>query len=281
MIIWLASYPKSGNTWLRSLLATYYFSRDGLFNFDILRNIDQFPSSTYFKKYKDLFLKPESTSKYWILEQKRINQYKKLKFFKTHNALCKIDKNSFTNSENTLGAIYIIRDPRKVVSSLAHHYQIDNDQAFKFMQTEKNAIYQKEDNRYLGFNALFSWKFHTLSWIECKKFPVLTIRYEDLENETFLTFKKVFNFINDITKSKKSFDREKAKKTIRSCEFKKMQKLELENGFEEAMIKKDTNERIKFFNLGKRNNYKELLDSKLIDKMNFSFQDQIKKYYDE
>jgi len=281
MIIWLASYPKSGNTWLRSLLATYYFSRDGLFNFDILRNIDQFPSSTYFKKYKDLFLKPESTSKYWILEQKRINQYKKLKFFKTHNALCKIDNNSFTNSENTLGAIYIIRDPRKVVSSLAHHYQIDNDQAFKFMQTEKNAIYQKEDNRYLGFNALFSWKFHTLSWIECKKFPVLTIRYEDLENETFLTFKKVFNFINDITKSKKSFDREKAKKTIRSCEFKEMQKLELENGFEEAMIKKDTNERIKFFNLGKKNNYKELLDSKLIDKMNFSFQDQIEKYYDK
>jgi hypothetical protein len=281
MIIWLASYPKSGNTWLRSLLATYYFSRDGLFNFDILRNIDQFPSSTYFKKYKDLFLKPESTSKYWILEQKRINQYNKLKFFKTHNALCKIDNNSFTNSENTLGAIYIIRDPRKVVSSIAHHYQIDNDQAFKFMQTEKNAIYQKEDNRYLGFNALFSWKFHTLSWIECKKFPVLTIRYEDLENETFLTFKKVFNFINDITKSKKSFDREKAKKTIRSCEFKKMQKLELENGFEEAMIKKDTNERIKFFNLGKKNNYKELLDSKLIDKMNFSFQDEIEKYYDK
>ena len=281
MIIWLASYPKSGNTWLRSLLATYYFSRDGLFNFDILRNIDQFPSSTYFKKYKDLFLKPESTSKYWILEQKRINQNKKLKFFKTHNALCKIDNNSFTNSENTVGAIYIIRDPRKVVSSLAHHYQIDNDQAFKFMQTEKNAIYQKEDNRYLGFNALFSWKFHTLSWIECKKFPVLTIRYEDLENETFLTFKKVFNFINDITKSKKSFDIEKAKKAIRSCEFKKMQKLELENGFEEAMIKKDTNERIKFFNLGKKNNYKELLDSKLIDKMNFSFQDQIEKYYDK
>ena len=67
MIIWLASYPKSGNTWLRSLLATYYFSRDGLFNFDILRNIDQFPSSTHFKKYKDLFLKPESTSKYWVL----------------------------------------------------------------------------------------------------------------------------------------------------------------------------------------------------------------------
>ena len=60
-----------------------------------------------------------------------------------------------------------------------------------------------------------------------------------------------------------------------------MFQVELENGFEEAMIKKDTNERIKFFNLGKKNSYKELLDSKLIDKMNFSFQDQIEKYYDK
>ena len=96
-----------------------------------------------------------------------------------------------------------------------------------------------------------------------------------------MTFKKVLNFINEIGKSKKSFDREKVKKTIRSCEFEKMQKLESENGFEEAMIKKDTNEKIKFFNLGKKNNYKELLDNNLIDKMNFFYKDQIKKYYDE
>jgi hypothetical protein len=49
MIIWLASYPKSGNTWLRSLLASYYFSEDGDFNFSLLKNIDQFPSYDHFK----------------------------------------------------------------------------------------------------------------------------------------------------------------------------------------------------------------------------------------
>lgn len=278
MIIWLASYPKSGNTWLRSLLATYYFSRDGLFNFDILRNIDQFPSSTYFKKYKDLFLKPESTSKYWILEQKKINQHKKLQFFKTHNALCKINNNSFTNSENTLGAIYIIRDPRKVVSSIAHHYQIGNDQAFKFMQTEKNAIYQKEDNRYLGFNALFSWKFHTSSWIECKKFPVLTIRYEDLENETFKTLKIVLKFIQEISNIEKKFDKEKAKKIIQECNFDKLQKLEKTNGFRESMIGKQSNQKLRFFNLGSKNDYKKLLDNDLIYQMNVLYKTELQKY---
>ena len=49
MIIWLASYPKSGNTFMRSLLASYFFSKDGNFNFDLIKNIKQFPSSLFEK----------------------------------------------------------------------------------------------------------------------------------------------------------------------------------------------------------------------------------------
>ena len=49
MIIWLASYPKSGNTWLRSLLASYFYSKDGSFDFDLLKNIGQFPHFNYFE----------------------------------------------------------------------------------------------------------------------------------------------------------------------------------------------------------------------------------------
>ena len=108
MIIWLASYPKSGNTWLRSLIANYYFSETGDFNFELLEKIDSFPSNKYFSKYLDKFNQPHETSKYWIKEQEKINQSKGLKFFKTHNALCKIEGNQFTNKENTLGVIYII-----------------------------------------------------------------------------------------------------------------------------------------------------------------------------
>ena len=55
MIIWLASYPKSGNTWLRSLIANYYFSETGDFNFELLEKIDSFPSNKYFRKYLDKF----------------------------------------------------------------------------------------------------------------------------------------------------------------------------------------------------------------------------------
>ena len=278
MIIWLASYPKSGNTWLRSLISGYFYSKDGSFNFDLLKYIDQYPSASYFKKYDDKFLEPESTSKYWLQEQVKINKDNELRFFKTHNALCKINNNSFTNEKNTLGAIYIVRDPRNVLSSLAHHYQIDKQEAFQFMKDEKKSIIEKEQDRFLGFNALLSWSLHQKSWSECIRFPVLTIRYEDLETKTFETLKIVYDFIQKISKSVKKFDDEKAKKIIQECEFDKLQRLEKINGFREAMIGKNNNERLRFFNLGSDNDYKKLLDGDLVHEMNNLYRVELEKY---
>ena len=278
MIIWLASYPKSGNTWLRSLISGYFYSKDGSFNFDLLKYIDQYPSSSYFEKYDDLFLKPESTSKYWLQEQVKINKDNELRFFKTHNALCKINNNSFTNEKNTLGAIYIVRDPRNILSSLAHHYQIDKQEAFQFMKDEKKSIIEKKQDRFLGFNALLSWSLHQKSWSECIRFPILTITYEDLETKTLETFKIVYDFIQKISKSEKKFDNERAKKIIQECEFDKLQRLEKINGFRESMIGKKSNERLRFFNLGSDNNYKKLLDSDLINEMNTLYGAELQKY---
>jgi len=278
MIIWLASYPKSGNTWLRALLSSYLYSQDGKFDFDLLYKIDSFPSERFFKNYPDKFERPEDTAKYWLTEQEKINQSKNITFFKTHNALCKINENRFTNSENTLGAIYIIRDPRNVITSIAHHYQISKEDALNFMMDEKKGIFSKVDNRYIAFQPLFSWILNQKSWVENKNFPVLTIRYEDLQFETFNTFKKVLDFINDLTNSKKSIDRDKAKEAIRNCDFEKLKKLEKEKGFAESIAKKGSDEKIPFFNLGTDNNYKNLLDSKLLNKMNELFQTELVKY---
>ena len=278
MIIWLASYPKSGNTWLRSLLASYYFSDDGTFDFDLLKKIDAYPSVAYFKKYKDNFSNPVSTSRYWISEQENINKDNKLRFFKTHNAMVKINGNSFTNENNTLAAIHIVRDPRNIITSIANHFLISQEEAYDFLITENKGIIQKINNRYLGFNALCSWKFHEKSWSECNKFPVLTIKYEELQKEVLKTFEKVINFILNITKSKNSFNLDKAKKSIESCDFEKLSKLESEKGFDEAVINQENNKKIKFFNLGIKNNFQNLLKKELIDKANISFRDQLKKY---
>jgi len=278
MIIWLASYPKSGNTWLRSLLASYYFSEDGSFNFKLLDNIDQFPSTQFFRDKKDTFSAPEDTSNLWLSEQEKINQDNKIRFLKTHNALCKINSNSFTNEKNTLAGIYIIRDPRNIVTSLANHYQVDVNKAFDFMKDEKKALIEKVNERYLGFVPILSWALHQESWIKCTKFPILTIRYEDLQLETFQTFIKVIKFINKLSNIENLINETKAKKSIISCEFEKLKKLENKNGFSEAMVDKKTKKKISFFNLGRENDYKRLLQTNLIDEMSSLYNQQIKKF---
>jgi hypothetical protein len=278
MIIWLASYPKSGNTWLRSLLASYYFSKDGSFDFHLLDHIDQFPSAQFFRDKKDTFSHPEDTSNLWLSEQEKINQNNKIRFLKTHNALCKINSNSFTNEKNTLAGIYIIRDPRNIVTSLANHYQVDVNKAFDFMKDEKKALIEKVDKRYLGFVPILSWALHQESWIKCTKFPILTIRYEDLQLQTFQTFIKVIKFINKLSNLENLINETKAKQSISSCEFEKLKKLENKNGFSEAMVDKKTKKKISFFNLGRENDYKRLLQTNLINEMSSLYNQQIKKF---
>ena len=191
MIFWISSYPKSGNTWLRILLASYYYTNDGIYNESVLKNIDQFPQKKFFNEFNYDPRVVTDTIKFWIKAQEKINQDKKLRFFKTHNAFGALNNFDFTNKDNSIGCIYVVRDPRNVITSLANHYEIDTDQAFEFMTTEQKAITQKKENSYVGFVALFSWIFHQESWTNNKLFPTLVIRYEDLQNETFLTLKKV------------------------------------------------------------------------------------------
>ena len=278
MIIWIASYPKSGNTWLRALLASYYFTNEGSFSLSLLDKIDAFPSDKFFKEYNDQFSKVEDTSKYWLKEQEKINKKNKITFLKTHSAICKINGNSFTNKENSIGAIYIVRDPRNVITSISNHYQISIEDAFQFMKDEKRGIINKKDGRYLGFQAVWSWSINQKTWVENNLFPVLVIKYEDLLNETYNTFRKVIEFINKISNSSKTFNKSIGKNSIKNTSFEKLQRMENDHGFAEAMNKKGTNKKIKFFNLGQKNNYKNLLSQDLIIKMNEFYKEELIKF---
>ena len=143
MIIWLASYPKSGNTLLRSILASYFYSNDGLLKFEDLYKITQFPLSEQFMPLGIDIDNDKEVFKNFINAQKLINKEKgKIRFFKTHSSLCRVHNHNFTDLHNTLGAIYIVRDPRNVVTSVAHHYNLSIDEATETM-VDKNRYMQK------------------------------------------------------------------------------------------------------------------------------------------
>ena len=130
MIIWISSYPKSGNTYLRSFLSAYYFSEDGEFNFNLLKNIKQFPNKNFFSNKLNSF---EDAVKNYVPAQKSIFESKKANFLKTHNLLGFYKGYPFTIPEYTLGAIYIVRDPRNVILSLMNHYSLSEKEALDFI----------------------------------------------------------------------------------------------------------------------------------------------------
>ena len=94
MIIWLASYPKSGNTYLRSFISSYNFSKKGKFDFDLLLNILQFPSVKFVKKKID---SDSEASQNWIYNQQQFFSGDKVHFIKTHSSLDQYNGNSFTS----------------------------------------------------------------------------------------------------------------------------------------------------------------------------------------
>ena len=194
MIIWIASYPKSGNTWVRSIISSYFFSKTGDFDFSLLKNISLYPGPKYFKNVID---KPGDVSLFWEHSQKNIIQSQKKTFLKTHNALVALNNRSFATAKTTLGAIYIIRDPRNILSSLKNHYGFkDYNETFEFMKNKKKYIWDiRKKNDYSGFQFLGSWSDHYKSWTKNPKFKTLLIKYEDLEKDCYSTSHKIIKFI--------------------------------------------------------------------------------------
>ena len=268
MIIWLASYPKSGNTFLRSLLASYYYSENGDFEFEQLKKIEQFPVNENFEKIGINISDKFEVAKNYIKAQEEINKTKKLSFWKTHSSFCKLyNKYNFSDLKNSLGVIYIVRDPRNVVSSFARHNSKSINETVELLTNDLATGNEKNEVEvYLG-----SWNFNYNSWKVFKNSNrYLLIRYEDLVSDTENVYIKILRFINDLSKLKSPININKIRKVVKSTTFSRMKKLEEEQGFEESKVN-DLGKTVKFFNLGPENNWKNLLSSQIIKKIENKF----------
>ena len=280
MIIWIASYPKSGNTWIRSLLSSYLFSKDGKFVFEHLKNIEQFSSKNFSSdKIEDLHYQAR-ISKNWIPCQKILNQDKKIHLLKTHNALCSINGNNFTDKFNTSAAIYVVRDPRNLITSLSHHYELSLDEAFGFLANKRKIIFptnaekkEKDIKNREDFNFLSDWSTHYHSWKNINFCPIKIIKYEDCLIDVQKVFVSTLDFLSKFLKFK--FDKKKINNALTSTSFKNLSRMEKNEGFQESATSYKTMKKIKFFNLGKKNNWKALLDKKLIVKIESHFKNEM------
>ena len=268
MIIWISSYPKSGNTWVRAFLSTYLNSTDGKFNFSLLDKIGEFPDHNILNKFMDSkdFYNLSEVSKHWIKVQELINSNKELTFLKTHSSLCNINGNQFTNSDNTLAFIHIVRDPRNIVLSMANHFGITQEESYKIISDKMYIIYPKKNNQPIPSTLVSSWNNHYLSWKNSDSISKIVIKYEDLIKNTKDTFEKIINFLSEQAKIK--YDEKKIINSINVTQFDNLKKNEDKYGF-------NMGQKNKFFYLGKKNDWKNLLDPGIGDKINLQFKSEM------
>ena len=276
MIIWLASYPKSGNTWVRSFLSAYYFGENGVFEIDNLKKIEDYPNKQFFEKE----VKKGEIHKHWDESQKKICDKKKIKFLKTHNSLIKAFGCDFTKPKYSLGFVYIVRDPRNVITSGKNHNNFKSyDEALKFMQND-NAILSdyKHLKNFAKTIILNSWRINHQSWLQNNNYKKLIIKYEDMTDNPHKTFKDLIVFINKICRFDDKINTEKLNNAIETTNFRSLQTIENEGKFTENVYSLKDKKKIKFFYLGPKNNWKKYLDKNLIKEMNNYYKEDLKKF---
>ncbi len=275
MIIWIASYPKSGNTYLRSFLSAYYFSDDGKFSFNQLLNIHQFPNMKFSKLGSN---NKEEASKNWIFNQNSFFRNSDLNLVKTHNCLYPFKGNEFTTKNESLGAIYIVRDPRNVITSLTHHYDLTYEEAYFHMIDENSSLLEtSHELDHSNFTYLNSWSNHYKSWKNNQKFKTLFIKYEDIEKDKEKVFESVITFINNLNGKDTDLNKKKFSNSIKSTNFSNLKNKELNEGFDEKVSSKKTGKIINFFNLGFNNRWQKLLPSDIINKLNKKFEKELEE----
>ena len=240
-IFWIASYPKSGNTWMRAIISSLFFSKDGIFDFKFLKSIRNFESSENYEFVKSINIKDyknlnnlDIISKYRLEAQKRFNQNLKNKnvvFFKTHSANVSIKNFPYTSKNTAVGLIYMVRDPRDIVISYSSHKNASSDEIINLLINEM-ATYSITNPQFLS-----SWNHHYNSWIGLDV-PKIIIKYEDLFKNTEKKIWDIVYFFNNNFNIKFENIEIKINNILNSTNFKKLQDHETKYGFNESVNNK-------------------------------------------
>ena len=197
-IVWIASYPKSGNTWMRVYLYHLMRLMNGLPRAENdLHALDK--ASTYEARlvglFEQLLGKPLATASRQEVAIIRpqvhaaiVERTGSVSLIKTHAALGQLGNIPTHNLAVSSGTIYIVRDPRDIAISLAAHNGSTIDAAIVDMATPS---YGTQNSNQAAFEVWGSWSEHALSWTDKPHEAVLVVRYEDMHADPIATFTAV------------------------------------------------------------------------------------------
>lgn len=270
-IVWLGSYPKSGNTWMRAFIYNLVENpaRPGRIA-ELPTYFEEESKPRWYETYageagvaamdfdQAMALRPQ------VHQDIADSQDRGTIFVKTHNMFGHLEGIPLHNLSVMAGAVYIVRNPLDVVISVADHFGLNIDEAIDFMGNEETGTPTNEENvaGYMG-----SWSTHVKSWTMQPHPAIVVVRYEDMQDKAIKTFGSVAKLLG------MGKDKNRLRKAIQFSSFRELKKQELAEGF----VEKSPNSN-HFFRKGSKNQWAEVLSDEQVERVVNQHREQMQKF---
>ncbi len=232
-IVWLASYPKSGNTWMRVFLSNYLLNGEAPADINDLKGGSIASSRAWFDEWVGI---EASSLNETLVESLRPEAYRCMAREESNTIYMKVhDSWSLTvkgeglfPADVTAGVVYIVRNPLDMAASCANQWGLDIQNAVKclcdpeFVRSSSQEALADQLAQKMG-----TWSNHVASWLECSQLSVHVVRYEDLQHDPARFFGNVVRYLG------LDFDETRVGRAVKFSSFKGLQLQEMVKGFSE------------------------------------------------
>jgi hypothetical protein len=267
-IIWLASYPKSGNTWMRVFLHNLLINPAEPVSINSATRFCVGESAaSHFNQFDPRPLSQLTDQEIAQLRpkvQEHLTRYfPDSVFVKTHNYLAEHEGFPLISLQYTAGAIYMIRNPLDVAISFAGHYGLEIEEAIEQMGHAGIGTPTTDRNAQQVYGT---WSLNVQSWTQHSLPALHVVRYEDMAHRSLKTFAGVAKFLGLDPPSKR------LKRAIRNSSFDILKAQEDEHGFDEST------EHSRFFREGRAGQWKEALSEQQVRRVVSDHREQMERF---
>ena len=252
-LVWLASFPKSGSTWVRSFIGTYLSGCDRTdlrLVFEYSRSESRLADFARVAGKPVQELKRQDIDTHRLAVQEHLSSILGRRVVKTHNARLDRDFRPLIFSRHTRAGVYVVRNPLDIVDSLADHADRTLDDVIRLLNRRSHVLLATDlhAEQYLG-----TWSHHVRTWARNKEeFPLLVLRYEDLHADPVAQFSRLIRFLDW------DLDGKRVRRAIELTSFASLKRAEDASGFAE---KSPVARSDRFFRHGRAGRFREVLSA--------------------
>ncbi|MCP4310023.1 MAG: sulfotransferase domain-containing protein [Bacteroidetes bacterium] len=249
-IVWLASYPKSGNTWFRIFLSNLLSDSHQPVNINNLTETTISSNRSIIDSFLGIHSSELSAEEIDNLRPQVFRRFsdemEETAYVKTHEAWT-LNSRGFPlfPKEITKGVLYIVRNPLDIAISYSYHNNASIDETISVLNSDSSSLNGKKYKIDIQTQQILkSWSNHVNSWTENSKLPVHVIRYEDMLDHSLNTFKRASDFLN------LEYEESEIKDALARSSFDTLKAMETETGFRERGMHSEA-----FFRKGRSNEW--------------------------